>query len=143
MRYFMSQRVAFALMTSFSALVLADCSQDISDRLGLPGIGKSLGIGQSDSDPSVMKVSTDASVPVLLSSNKPETTFTVNGTPLSPAKTLKVLVPHTRLLITAQAPCYRTLTQTAEADGFGRASLFQFDFGNWDRLQGSQGGNCV
>jgi hypothetical protein len=67
----------------------------------------------------------------------------VNGTPLSPAKSLKVSVPRTRLIITAQAPCYRTLTQTTEANGFGRASLFQFDFGNWDRVQGAQGSNCV
>jgi hypothetical protein len=143
MRYFLPRGAAFALLCSSCIFIFGGCSQDLSGRMGLQSIGDTLGIGTSDSDPSVRKISTDASVPVLLSSNKPETTFTVNGTALSPAKSLKVLVPRTRLIITAQAPCYHTLTQTAEANGFERASLFQFDFGNWDRVQGAQGSNCV
>jgi hypothetical protein len=40
------------------------------------------------------QISDDATIPILLSSNKPETVFTVNGKALNPAKMLKVVVPN-------------------------------------------------
>ncbi|WP_165982167.1 hypothetical protein [Dankookia rubra] len=125
------------------AASLAGCGQTLPGGIKVPDLGASLPRDLADNDPSVTKISSDATVPILLASNKPETTFTVNGTSLNPSKVLKVLVPPTRLHITAQAPCYRTLTQTAEAEGFGRASLFKFDFGNWDRVPGARGANCA
>lgn len=122
---------------------LAACDSDLGQRLQIAELGSKIGITDPDNDPSITRISTDATIPILLASNKPETTFTVNGTSLSPAKMLKVMVPRRPLEITAQAPCYRTLVQRAEADKFGRLSLFQFTFANWDRVPGARGVNCA
>jgi hypothetical protein len=124
-------------------LILTGCSQDLSSNLDLKKHAEWLGIASPDSDPSIRKIASDATIPIELSSNKDGTTFTVNGILLSPAKRQTVLVPRTRLEITADAPCYHTLKQTAEVDGFGRASLFQFSFANWDRVPGSHGSRCT
>lgn len=134
-------RPAMPLTLVITCLVAA-CSSRLPGGIEIPSLTNALTLDQPDNDPSVTKISADATIPILLSSNKSETTFTVNGTSLSPSKMLKVLVPRTRLIITAQAPCYRTLTQTAEPEGFGRSSLFRFDFGTWDRVPGARGANC-
>jgi hypothetical protein len=112
---------------------LSACDSNPISKLKLYELGPSFGISDAQPDPSVVSISADATVPILLSSNKPDTTFTVNGRSLSPAKTLKVMVPRARLQVAAQAPCYRALVQTAEESGFGPSSLFEFTFANWDR----------
>jgi hypothetical protein len=101
-----------------------------------------LGLSRSDNDPSLQKISSDASIVILLTSNKQNTTFIINGKSLNPAKTQKVLVPKGRLVITAQAPCYRPLMQSADADGFGDSSLFRFDFATWDQDRRIHNFNC-
>jgi hypothetical protein len=135
-------RTAALLALAVAGLLVA-CGSELPGGFKVPDLTNTLTLDKPDNDPSVTKISADATIPILLSSNKPETTFTVNGTSLSPSKMLKVLVPRTRLQITAQAPCYRILTQTAEPEGFGRSSLFRFDFGTWDLVPGARGANCV
>src|SRR4051812_38820094 len=114
-------RRRMALAAILAPCLLTGCGAGLPGGLKLPELDHLIGSDAPDNDPSVTKISPDATIPILLSSNKPNTTFTVNGTSLSPAKMMKVLVPPARLQITAQAPCYQTLMQSAERDGFGRA----------------------
>jgi len=89
------------------------------------------------------KVTPDSDIPIILSSNKQDTTFTVNGVTLDKAKFMKVLVPKTDLRITARAPCYRLKEQTTGPDGFGPSSQFNFLFSNWDRNTENRTKGCT
>ncbi|HEY0183408.1 MAG TPA: hypothetical protein VGC09_11425 [Rhodopila sp.] len=97
----------------------------------------------SDDDPSVRKITPDASIPILLLSNKQNTAFTVNGEVLNEAKSLKVKVPHEPLTITAKAPCYRALEQRADANGFAPMSQFEFTFALWDKEPSTGRHDCT
>lgn len=121
--------------------LLVACNSDMTRSLKLPDVGSAMRL-TPENDRNIIKISPDATIPILLASNKQETVFTVNGVSPSPAKMLKLLVPKSRLRIEAQAPCYRTLVQTAEPDGFSSSSLFQFTFANWDRQPGGRSANC-
>jgi hypothetical protein len=123
------------------SVMLAACDSDLSKKVGLPAVGPALGLARQD-EPDLPKVSNDASIRILLTSNKQDTAYTVNGVSVGSAKVLRVLVPPSRLVITAQAPCYHALSQRAEADGFGQSSLFEFSFADWDRDRSSRASNC-
>ena len=133
--------LAVPALATLSFLLVA-CGQELPGGIKLPDINSQLGLSQTENDPSVEKITPDATIPIRLTSNKPETTFTVNGKPLNPAKSVRVLVPRTRLVITAQAPCYRTLTQTVNEDAFGRGSEIVYAYGVWDLLPGARRANC-
>jgi hypothetical protein len=127
--------VAFALV-----LLTAACEGNkISDSLHLSSIQS--GLSMND-DKSIPKLTPDSSIPILLTSNKQRTTFTVNGKAWNEAKSLEVKVPREALKITAQAPCYLPLEQHAAANGFEAMSEFEFTFAKWDRDPKSSGRDC-
>jgi hypothetical protein len=100
-------------------------------------------LGQAENRENLKKITPDANIPIFLSSNRQDTTFTVNGVTLDKAKFMKVLVPKTDLRITARAPCYRLKEQATGADGFGDSSHFNFLFSNWDKDPQSKSRNCT
>jgi hypothetical protein len=97
----------------------------------------------AESTENLPKITPDATIPIFLSSNRQNTTFTVNGVTLDEAKFMKVLVPKADLKITARAPCFRLKQQTSGADGFGDSSHFNFLFSNWDKDPKATAKNCT
>lgn len=133
-----SARRALAILP----LALSACGQELPGGIILPDVNRQLGLSQDDADAGAERITPDATIPIRLTSNKDNTAFTVNGQPLNAAKSIRVIVPRARLVITAKAPCYRMLTQTAEPDSFGRGSEFVFAMANWDRLPNTQRAAC-
>jgi hypothetical protein len=89
----------------------------------------------SNDDSNIPSIDKSSTIPIILTSNKQKTQFTINGKPLEMTKSLEIKVPDTQLKITAAVPsCYRQLEQNASAGGFGPMSQFEFTFANWDKL---------
>jgi hypothetical protein len=100
-------------------------------------------LGANSEEENLPKITPDSNVPIFLSSNKQDTTFTVNGVTLDKAKLMKILVPQTDLRITARAPCYRVKEQTAGRNGFSPSSHFDFLFTNWDKDPKARSRDCT
>ena len=135
----MSTRLSCSAILITAAGLLTACSNTLLSDMKMPDLDIPL---LSQVDQHLPKITPDANIPILLSSNKQDTAFTVNGMPLDRAKFMKVLVPPTDLRITAQAPCYRLKEQTASSSGFGRSSQFDFTFTTWDKDPRYKNRNC-
>jgi hypothetical protein len=136
---------ARAVVLTVTVLTVGCEANSLSD-IHLPSMPtgfSSSGLSLSDDDPSVPKITPDSSIPILLTSNKQRTHWSVNGQELNESKTLKVKVPREAITITAQAPCYRPLEQRADVNGFGPMSEFEFTFATWDRDPNSRGHDCT
>jgi hypothetical protein len=132
-----SEATARALLL-VAALIPAGCSAD-----NLHGIDTLLPNSPFVTDSSIPKVDSSSSIPIILTSNKPDTVFTVNGHPFENAKMIKVLVPRSELRITAKAPCYRSLEQTASVEAFTAMSEFEFTFATWDKDSAASQRTCT
>jgi hypothetical protein len=121
-----------------AALVPAGCGAD-----NFHGIDKLLPNSPFVADSSIPKVDDSSSIPIILTSNKSDTVFTVNGHSFNNAKMIKVLVPKAELRITAKAPCYRSLEQTASAEAFTAMSEFEFTFATWDKDSAASQRTCT
>ncbi len=119
-------------------MLTTGCDSNALNDVHLPNIAS-----RSSDDADVPRITPDSSIPILLTSNKQNTAFTINGHSLGDSKTLKVKVPHEAIKITAQAPCYRPLEQRASADGFGPWSQFEFTFATWDRDPNAHRHDCT
>ncbi len=128
-----------AIVLTMTMLTVGCEANSLSD-LHLPSMSSDL---FSKDDPSVPKITPDSSIPILLSSNKQKTAWSVNGQPLNELKSLKVKVPREPITITARAPCYRQLEQRADANGFGPMSQFEFTFATWDKDPNFRGRDCA
>jgi hypothetical protein len=120
--------------------LLCGCDSNALQDIHIP---TTLSAFSASDDASIPTIGTNPTIPILLTSNKQNTTFLVNGVVLAEAKSLKVKVPREAIRITAQAPCYRTLEQRAEPDGFGPLSQFEFTFAKWDKVANSGGRDCA
>jgi hypothetical protein len=137
-----SYRARGCLALGFVLCAVSACDTSSGYSFSLPSVSKPFAGADEGNDTSIPKITPDSSIPILLLSNEQETGFTVNGKTLNTAKNLKVLVPNSDLEITAQAPCYRPLTQRARAGDFGPMSQFEFTFADWDKDPGSGGQGC-